>query len=113
MGLSKYSWKEWRDIFRSKKTDEMKKPFKILCIDGGGIKGIFSAQVLAEFEKAFGSLTSEHFDLVCGTSTGGIIALGVAAGIPMKDVVGFTLKTALRYLPIEKNYGDIWSGRWY
>lgn len=91
----------------------MKKPFKILCIDGGGIKGIFSAQVLAEFEKAFGSLTSEHFDLVCGTSTGGIIALGVAAGIPMKDVVGFTLKTALRYLPIEKNYGDIWSGRWY
>ncbi len=65
----------------------MKKPFKILCIDGGGIKGIFSAQVLAEFEEAFGSLTSEHFDLVCGTSTGGIIALGVAAGIPMKDVV--------------------------
>ena len=67
----------------------MKKPFKILCIDGGGIKGVYSAQVLAEFEDAFKSSTSEHFDLVCGTSTGGIIALGVAAGIPMKDVVQF------------------------
>lgn len=67
----------------------MKRPFKILCIDGGGIKGIFSAQVLAEFEEAFHTSTSEHFDLVCGTSTGGIIALGVAAGIPMKEVVQF------------------------
>ena len=67
----------------------IKKPFKILCIDGGGIKGLFSAQVLAEFEEAFGTLTSEHFDLVCGTSTGGIIALGVVGGIPMKDVVQF------------------------
>ena len=67
----------------------MKKPFKILCIDGGGIKGLFSAQVLAEFEEAFKTKTSDHFDLVCGTSTGGIIALGVAAGIPMSQVVDF------------------------
>lgn len=70
----------------------MKKPFKILCIDGGGIKGLFSAQVLAEFEEAFKTTTSEHFDLVCGTSTGGIIALGVAGGIPMKDVVKFYME---------------------
>lgn len=67
----------------------MEKPFKILCIDGGGIKGLFSAQVLAEFESYFETRISEHFDLVCGTSTGGIIALAVAAGIPMQDVVKF------------------------
>ncbi len=67
----------------------MNKPFKILCIDGGGIKGIYSAQVLAEFEEAFNTTISEHFDLVCGTSTGGIIALGIAGGIPMKKVVDF------------------------
>ena len=67
----------------------MNRPFKILCIDGGGIKGLFSAQVLAEFEEAFKTNTSDHFDLVCGTSTGGIIALGVAAGIPMSQVVDF------------------------
>jgi hypothetical protein len=70
----------------------MNKPFKILCIDGGGIKGVFSAQVLAEFEEAFNTRVSDHFDLVCGTSTGGIIALAVAAGIPMKEVVDFYLK---------------------
>lgn len=74
----------------------MKKPFKILCIDGGGIKGLFSAQVLAEFEEAFNTSTSEHFDLVCGTSTGGIIALGVAGGIPMKDVVQFYMNNGPR-----------------
>ena len=67
----------------------MNRPFKILCIDGGGIKGLFSAQVLAEFEEAYKTNTSDHFDLVCGTSTGGIIALGVAAGIPMSQIVDF------------------------
>lgn len=80
----------------------MKKPFKILCIDGGGIKGIFSAQVLAEFEEAFKTTTSEHFDLVCGTSTGGIIALGVAGDIPMREVVQF----------YEKYGPEIFSQRW-
>jgi len=70
----------------------MNNPFKILCIDGGGIKGIYSAQVLAEFEDAFNTTISEHFDLVCGTSTGGIIALGVAGGIPMKKVVDFYIE---------------------
>lgn len=67
----------------------MNKPFKILTIDGGGIKGVFSAQVLAEFEDAFDTNVSDHFDLVCGTSTGGIIALGVTAQIPMKRIVAF------------------------
>lgn len=60
--------------------------FKILSIDGGGIKGLYSAVILAEFEEKHGQL-SNHFDLICGTSTGGIIALGLAAGIPAKDIV--------------------------
>lgn len=66
-----------------------KKRFKILCIDGGGIKGLYSATVLQEFEKAYRIILSDYFDLICGTSTGGIIALGVSAGIPMKKVVKF------------------------
>lgn len=67
----------------------MKKPFKILCIDGGGIKGLFSAQVLAKFEEVFSTNISDQFDLICGTSTGGIIALAASAKIPMSDVVSF------------------------
>jgi len=67
----------------------MRKPFKILCIDGGGIKGLFSAQVLAKFEDVFNTSISDQFDLICGTSTGGIIALAASANIPMLDVVRF------------------------
>ena len=54
---------------------------RILAIDGGGIRGIIPAAALAALEEQHGP-TAELFDLVVGTSTGGIIALGVAAGIP-------------------------------
>src|SRR5918994_2564837 len=50
---------------------------KVLSIDGGGIRGIIPAMVLAEIERRTGKLTSEVFDLVAGTSTGGILALGL------------------------------------
>ena len=58
-------------------------PFRILSLDGGGIKGIFTAAVLADLEANFldGGAVSDYFDLVVGTSTGGIIALGLGAGL--------------------------------
>src|SRR5215216_1170838 len=49
---------------------------KVLSIDGGGIRGIIPAMVLAEIERRTGKRIAEMFDLV-GTSTGGILALGV------------------------------------
>ncbi|MEJ2282087.1 MAG: patatin-like phospholipase family protein [Desulfobacterales bacterium] len=52
--------------------------FKILSIDGGGIRGIIPAVVLGEIEKITGKPISSLFDLVAGTSTGGILALGLA-----------------------------------
>jgi hypothetical protein len=57
-------------------------PFHILSIDGGGIKGIFPAAVLTLLEHEFlgGRQIAKCFDLITGTSTGGIIALGLAAG---------------------------------
>ena len=48
---------------------------KVLAIDGGGIRGIIPALILNEIEKKTGKKTSELFDLIAGTSTGGIIAL--------------------------------------
>jgi uncharacterized protein len=51
---------------------------KILSIDGGGIRGIIPALVLAELEKTIGKPTSEIFDLIAGTSTGGILGLGLS-----------------------------------
>lgn len=57
--------------------------FRILSLDGGGIKGLFPATVLAELERRFldGAPITGYFDLITGTSTGGIIALGLGAGL--------------------------------
>ncbi len=59
---------------------------RLLAIDGGGILGLIPALVLAEIEARAGRLAGQLFDLVAGTSTGGIIACAVAAGIPAKAV---------------------------
>lgn len=65
------------------------RPFRILSIDGGGIRGILPATVLAEFEHAHldGRSTGDYFDLIAGTSTGGIIALGLSIGMTASDIL--------------------------
>jgi len=50
---------------------------RILAIDGGGIRGLIPAVVLAEIERRTGRRTAELFDLIAGTSTGGILACGL------------------------------------
>jgi hypothetical protein len=67
----------------------MGKTFKILTIDGGGIKGLYSAQVLAKMEEKFNCKLSDKFDLICGTSTGAILALAVSLKVPMSEAVTF------------------------
>ena len=56
---------------------DAEKPFRILSIDGGGIKGIFPAAFLAQIELHLlnGRSVADNFDLIAGTSTGGILAL--------------------------------------
>jgi uncharacterized protein len=66
--------------------DSELKTFKVLSIDGGGIKGLYSARILEHFEKKFDCRISDYFDLICGTSTGGLIALGLSLNIPAKDI---------------------------
>ena len=51
--------------------------FTILSIDGGGIRGIIPAMILAEIERRTGCRTADLFDLIAGTSTGGVLALGL------------------------------------
>ena len=50
---------------------------KILTLDGGGIRGILPCAILAELEKRLNKPVSQVFDLMAGTSTGGIIACGL------------------------------------
>lgn len=54
--------------------------FKILVLDGGGSKGVYTLGVLKELEKRLGGTLSDHFKLIYGTSTGSIIASLVALG---------------------------------
>lgn len=63
--------------------------FRILSLDGGGVKGAFSASVLAEIERMTGKRIADHFDLVTGTSTGGIIALGIGLGLSCQEILEF------------------------
>lgn len=65
----------------------MEKSFKILTLNGGGSKGIYTLGVLNEVEKLLKSPLCEHFDLVYGTSTGSIIASLIALGHPIDFVV--------------------------
>lgn len=51
---------------------------RILSIDGGGIRGLIPALVLAEIESKTGKAIADCFDLIAGTSTGGILALGIS-----------------------------------
>lgn len=63
--------------------------FQILSLDGGGLRGVFSAAVLANFEQDAGTRVVDHFDLIAGTSTGGIIALGLGLGMTPRQMVEF------------------------
>ena len=51
----------------------MAEAFKVPSIDGGGIRGIIPAMILAEIEDRTGGSIAEMFDLIAGTSTGGIL----------------------------------------
>lgn len=63
--------------------------FRILSLDGGGIRGVFAAAVLAETERTLGKRIVDHFDLIVGTSTGGIIALALGLEIPAAKILEF------------------------
>ena len=62
---------------------------RVLAIDGGGIRGLIPALVLTELERRAGRRTYEMFDLIAGTSTGGILACAVCApdALPASDLV--------------------------
>jgi patatin-like phospholipase/acyl hydrolase len=62
---------------------------RILTIDGGGIKGVFPASFLASLEDDIGDKISNYFDLIVGTSTGGIIALALGLEMPAKEILAF------------------------
>ncbi len=60
---------------------------RILSIDGGGIRGVFPAAFLARLEEYLDHPIGRYFDLIAGTSTGGIIAIGLGLGLTAKEIL--------------------------
>lgn len=80
-----------------------KKVFKILSIDGGGIKGLYSASILASIESKTGKKITDHFDMICGTSTGGLIAIGLANSMSAQSLVDLYLTKGSLIFPTSNN----------
>jgi hypothetical protein len=72
---------------------------RILTIDGGGIKGVFPAAFLAGLEDQLGGPVADYFDLIAGTSTGGIIAIGLGLGLTSREILRLYCENANRIFP--------------
>jgi patatin-like phospholipase/acyl hydrolase len=59
---------------------------KILSLDGGGIKGVFAAAFLAGLEETLSLKVGDYFDLIVGTSTGAIVALGLGRDLSAREI---------------------------
>lgn len=77
------------------------KPYRILSLDGGGIKGIFTAELLRRCENEFCEQSSirQYFDCIAGTSTGGIIALGLSVDMSAAEIAEFYFEDGRKIFP--------------
>ena len=82
-------------------SNEARSVKRVLSLDGGGIRGIIPALVIAHLERQMGAPASELFDLIVGTSTGGILALGLA----LQDEQGRPLLAAKRMVALYERHG--------
>jgi len=80
--------------------------FQILSLDGGGAKALFSASVLARFEEDHGVRVVDCFDLIAGTSAGGIVALALGAGLSPAEIAGHYLELVAKVFPRRR------QGKW-
>lgn len=66
--------------------DKYNARFQMLALSGGGFRGLYTAAILEDFEHHHSSSLASHFDLLAGTSVGGIIALALACEIPAQTI---------------------------
>ena len=80
-------------------------PYRILSLDGGGMRGVLSAKILEIFEDLIKQPLHEYFDLIAGTSTGSILAAGIAKKKNSKQLVDLYVDNGNRIFP----YTGLWG----
>jgi predicted acylesterase/phospholipase RssA len=75
----------------------------ICAIDGGGMRGIIALRALEQLEAYYETRCSTMFDMFAGTSTGGIIAAALAAGVPVKALIALYRREDIRRTIFEPN----------
>ncbi|MBR8206892.1 CBASS cGAMP-activated phospholipase [Burkholderia vietnamiensis] len=89
-----------------RRSVERGRNFRVLALDGGGLRGTFTAAVLAKWDDMLrsggGNSLVSHFDLVAGTSTGAILAIGLGLGIKPADILGFYREKGPQIFPKDR-----------
>ncbi|MBE9130238.1 MULTISPECIES: patatin-like phospholipase family protein [unclassified Coleofasciculus] len=78
--------------------------YRILSLDGGGIRGIIAAVILAEVERVLDQPLNHYFNLIAGTSTGSILAAGVATGRQSQEIIRLYKEKGLRIFPYSNRF---------
>lgn len=89
--------------------DAQKPKLRILSLNGGGVRGLYTISVLAEFERILAKgddrySIAEHFDLLAGTSIGGLLAIGLADGKTARELESKVWEHATTIFPARKKF---------
>lgn len=87
-------------------------PFHVLALTGGGFRGLYSARVLQELEQRAGRPIGQCFDLIAGTSIGGILALAVAFDRPMDTLIKAFREAGPKIFPPKAKWAGLMSSRY-
>jgi predicted acylesterase/phospholipase RssA len=93
------------------RADARDRDLQILALDGGGVKAIFTAHVLARLEADLGVAVADHFDLIAGTSAGGIIALALGSDLRPARIVDHYEALATDVFPAHRRRWYRWPAR--
>jgi uncharacterized protein len=95
------------------------KPFRVLTLDGGGMRGLYTVSLLETLSQRFDNQFKTYdpdigkvFDLICGTSTGAILASALAVGIPLKKVQSLYIEKGKKIFPKPMLEG-LYAYNWY
>jgi patatin-like phospholipase/acyl hydrolase len=85
----------------------------ILTLDGGGIRGALQMRVLKGIEEELNTKLYSIFDLIGGTSIGGVHALGISAGVPLDDMINMYEQHAAKVFATNGFFNTLFRQPWF